>query len=428
VTYIDDADIDIAVADRPLTQPELEALGNARSFMERGGFATSRQSPSFAIELLAGGAVAMLVVGLILAMLRPMQPRPLPASSRPTASPTATPTPSASPTQTTVPLDIIAQLNLGSHYVDAMAVSPNAVWLAIQGVNYGDAGTLIRVDPKTARKTASWTIGGNPAAVAAAGDFVWVANGVSDGSAVLPKQNTVEQFNAATGALVHIYRVNDPRGLVANLDSALVISASNPEQTAISLLAGGFSREIASLPGVLQGTSVSAESGLAECGHQVYMALTNSLATGANAKIYSVPPTGGAVHGIATIASDFAPAMVCDGTSLYLPAPFGKAGQGSLVRVSVSTGAVTTLWQGPGPQAMAVATGRLWITSFVDVAATNESTFLSSLDPVTGVESSTRWFLPAAPNIGDPDLLIPGASGLWTVAGAGNLLLHIAVG
>jgi hypothetical protein len=221
--------------------------------------------------------------------------------------------------------------------------------------------------------------------------------------------------------------VNDPRGLVANLDSALVISASTPEQTAISLLSGGSSQAIASLPGVLQSSSTTAESELSVCGHQVYMALSIASPTGASAAIYSVPPTGGAVRGIATVPSDYAPAMVCDGTSLYLPAPFGKAGQGSVVRVSDSTGAVTTLWQGPAPQALAVAAGRLWITSFADIP-TDESVFLSSLDPMSGVESSTRWFLPAGPNRGDPDLLVPGASGFWTVAGGGNLLLHIAVG
>jgi hypothetical protein len=427
MTLIDDADIDIAVADRPLTQAELEALSNARSFIERGGFTSERRSRSFAIELLASGAVAVLVIGLILALLRPMPARPVPAGSRPTASPTATPEPSTSPTQTTVPLDIIAQLNLGAHYVSAMAVSPDAVWLAVQGVNYGDAGTLIRVNPKTARKTASWTIGGDPAAVAAAGSFVWVANGFGDGSEVLPEQNTVEQFNAATGALVHLYRVNDPRGLVANLDSALVISASTPEQTAVSLLSGGSSQAIASLPGVLQSSSTSAESALSVCGHQVYMALSIASATGASAAIYSVPPTGGAVRGIATIPSDYAPAMACDGTSLYLPAAFGKAGQGSLIRLDVPTGAIATMWQGPAPQAVAVDAGRLWITSFADIP-NDESVFVSSLDPVTGVESSTRRFLPAGPNRGDPDLLVPGASGLWTVAGGGNLLLNIAVG
>jgi hypothetical protein len=157
------------------------------------------------------------------------------------------------------------------------------------------------------------------------------------------------------------------------------------------------------------------------------MALSIASATGASAAIYSVPPTGGAVRGIATIPSDYAPAMACDGTSLYLPAAFGKAGQGSLIRVDVPTGAITTMWQGPAPQAVAVDAGGLWITSFADIP-NDESVFVSSLDPVTGVESSTRRFLPAGPNRGDPDLLITDASGLWTVAGGGNLLLHIAVG
>jgi hypothetical protein len=157
------------------------------------------------------------------------------------------------------------------------------------------------------------------------------------------------------------------------------------------------------------------------------MALSIASATGASAAIYAVPTTGGAVRGIATIPSDYAPAMACDGTSLYLPAAFGKAGQGSVIRVDVPTGAITTLWQGSAPQAVAVDAGRLWITSFADIP-NDESVFVSSLDPVTGVESSTRRFLPAGPNRGDPDLLIPDASGLWTIAGGGNLLLHIAVG
>ncbi len=32
------------------------------------------------------------------------------------------------------------------------------------------------------------------------------------------------------------------------------------------------------------------------------------------------------------------------------------------------------------------------------------------------------------PNRGEPDLLIPDGPSLWTVAGAGNLLLRIATG
>lgn len=74
MTHIDDAGIDTAVASRALTAAEAEALGDARMFMERGGFTTTRLSASLAMELLAASAVAVVVIGLILALLRPVHP------------------------------------------------------------------------------------------------------------------------------------------------------------------------------------------------------------------------------------------------------------------------------------------------------------------------------------------------------------------
>jgi hypothetical protein len=47
---------------------------------------------------------------------------------------------------------------------------------------------------------------------------------------------------------------------------------------------------------------------------------------------------------------------------------------------------------------------------------------------VTGIAMSTRSILPAPSNGGDPNLLIPGDSGLWLVASQGNVLLHVATG
>ena len=74
---------------------------------------------------------------------------------------------------------------------------------------------------------------------------------------------------------------------------------------------------------------------------------------------------------------------------------------------------------------MAVASlgGRIWIAYSDD--ALNQS-FLTSLDPVTGRAAPSRSMLPSPPTTGDPNLLIPGAEGLWLVASLGNQLLHIA--
>jgi hypothetical protein len=390
-----------------------------------GGFTTHRAWRSLAIKLLAVGVVSVVVVGAILALIRPVVP-----ATRDDPSPTVTvpegPTRFAGPPQTTVPLDIIEQLNLGPRAVSAMSVNPGVVWLATQGVTNGVTGTLIRVDATTAHKTAGWTIGGDPVAIAARGQFVWVANGHGDGPRTLPGQNTVEQFNAATGALVHVYRVLDPRGLVANPTSALVISANPGQQTAISLLSAGNATAVTTLPGTLQApvSWLSPEVALAVCPDRVFVALSSELASGANVTIYAMQASGAAVRRVATIPSDYAASMACDTTSLFL---IGAAGNGntSIARVSVADGRVTNLWEGPYPVAVAFLSGRVWITYSDD--ALNESV-LTSLDPATGIAASTRSVVPAPPTSGDPSLLIPGDSGLWLVASLGSSLLHIAAG
>jgi len=389
------------------------------------GLRASSNSRSRPIAILAGGAGAIVAVGLILALARP------PAGTQPAIpSPTPTaleaPTPLPGPPQTVVPLDITAHLDVAPHPVNAMSVNPGVVWLATQGVTDGEAGTLIRVDARSAQRTASWAIGGDPVAVAAAGDFVWVANGFGDGSKALPEQNTVEQFNAATGALVHVYRVRDPRGLVANPTSALVISAGVGQQTALSLLTAGSAQAVATLPGTLNVpvSSLSPEVAVAVCAHQAFLALTEVLTDSSNVTIYSVPPGGGPIRKVATIPNDYEASIACDSTSLFL---LGTAGDGdvSVARVSSADGSLTHLWEGPYPVAIASLSGDVWI-AYADDSL--DKSFLTSLNPVTGIAATARSILPVVPNSDAQGLLIADASGLWLVASQGNQLLHIATG
>jgi hypothetical protein len=369
-----------------------------------------------AILSLAGGASAIVVIGLVLALLRPA----------PDAPPTTTvpPAPTPRPTQTTIALDIADELALGPHEVDAMSVSPGVVWLGTQGVTQGAAGTLLRVDAASVRTTASWAVGGDPVAVAAAGAFVWVANGPGAGSSPLPGQNTVEQFDAASGALVHTYGVADPRGLAANPTSALVMSANADQQTAIHLLTSGNEQLVTTVPGTLNApvSSLSPEVAVTSCSGQVFLALTNLYASSSTVTIYSLQQTGGPVHQVVTILDDYEATMTCDSTSLFL---IGAAGDGdvSVARVTIADGSVKNLWEGPYPVAVAVRSGRVWIAYADD--SLNESV-LTSLDPVTGIAATNRSVLPVPANSTDPSLLIPGDTGLWFAASQGNLLLHIA--
>jgi hypothetical protein len=382
------------------------------------GFRAGSNARSRAIALLAAGAGAIVVIGLILALVRPATvngPTPSPSTSQP-----------PTPTQLTVPLTIAAQLNLGPHPVTAMAVNTGDVWLATHGATAADTGTLFRVDAATAHATASWTVGGAPVAVAASGAFVWVANGSGGTSVSPPGHDTVEQFDATTGALVHLYRVPDPQGLVANPTSAMVVAANNEQQTSISLLSGGSTQLVTTLPGLLSPplSSLSPEVAVSVCADRVFLALTRVVPGASNVTIFSLPPEGGPVRKVATVPYDYEASTACDGTSVFL---IGDAGDGdaSIARVSVTDGSVTNLWEGPYPVSVAFLSGRIWIAYSDD--ALNESA-LTSLDPATGIAMSTRSILPAPSNGGDPNLLLPGESGLWLVASEGNLLLHVATG
>jgi hypothetical protein len=360
------------------------------------------------------------VIGVGLALLRPA-PKAPPAAS-PTPAFELAPTPR--PTQATIALDIADELKLGPHAVNAMAVNPGVVWLATQGVTTGETGTLLRVDASPVHIAASWTIGGDPIAVAAAGAFVWVANGVGDGSGSVSEPNTVEQFNAATGALSHTYRVLDPRGLIANPTTALVISADAGQQSAITLLTSGSEQLMTTLPGTLNVlvSSLTPEVAVAVCSDQAYVALTSVSTSGSKVTIYAVQSGGGPAHIIATVPNDYEASMTCDSTSLFL---IGAAGDGdvSVARVSIADGSQTNLWEGPYPVAVAFLSGRVWI-AYAD-ASLNQSV-LTSLDPVTGIAAPVRSILPVAPDDPNPSLLIPGDSGLWVVASQGSLLLHVA--
>jgi hypothetical protein len=383
------------------------------------GFRPGSTSRSQAIGLLATGAGGVVAIGLILALVRPAPvagPSPSPSTSQ-------APTPPPTPTQATIPLDIAAQLNLGPHPVSALTVNTGDVWLATQGVAIGAAGRLFRVDAATAKETASWSVGGDPVAVAAGGDFVWVANGSGSTSKTSPGHDTVEQFDAISGALLHDYPVSDPQGLVANLTSAMVVAANSEQQTTISLLSAGGVIPVTILPGVLSPpvSTLSPQVAVSICSDRVFLALTTVLTSGSNVTIYALPSTGGPVRKVVTVPYDYEASTACDSTSVFL---IGAAGDGdaSIARVSVADGSVKNLWEGPYPVAVAFLSGRLWIAYSDD--ALNESA-LTSLDPATGVPMSTRSVLPAPSNGGDPNLVVPGDSGLWLVASQGNLLLHV---
>ncbi|MFI5286010.1 MAG: YncE family protein [Candidatus Dormibacteria bacterium] len=422
-------DVDViaeTLTSRPLTQTEEATLARVEQFVSHHDFA-AQQRPRLALEILMAGVVAAVAVTLIVALTHPSLPTPSPAHHTPVPTATVTaspPTPSLSPTLgPTIPLRITQQLSLGRS-ANAISVSPGIVWVAAQGLAYGDTGRLLRVDASSARQTGSWPVGGDPEAVSASGSYVWVANSFGDGSRVLPDQNTVMQFNAVTGTLVHLYRITSPIAMVANGNGALVMSwrtANGP--TDIYLLTAGRSSPVATVPGVLQGTSLSAEAALAVCGGQVYLGVSELSASGAQSiNIYVVRVGGGPVRTIATIQGEQWPAMSCGGNRIYV---FDGAGDLPVV-VNLADGKISTVPGGSGASAAAFESGLIWQLHNTP-GPTVSPGYLTALDPNTGLESSSHLAIPGTAS-SEVFLLAPGAPGLWVVGGNETLLLHVTFG
>jgi hypothetical protein len=410
---------------RPFTQTEEVALARVEQFVAHHDFATQRR-PRLALEILLAGVVAAVAVTLIVALTRPSLPTPSPGHHTPVPTATATatpPTPSSSPTLgPTIPLRITQQLSLGARSANAISVSPGVVWVAALGPVYG-TGRLLRIDASSARQTGSWVVGGDPVAVSAAGGYVWVANSFGDGSLVLPDQNTVMQFNATTGALVHLYRITSPTAVVADGNGALVVSSRTANgPTDIHLLTSGRSSLVATVPGNLHGPSVD-ENALAVCGGEVYLGVSELSASGAESiDIYAVRVGGGPVRTLTTIQGAWEPVMSCDGQWLYV---FDVAGDLPMLVSSVN-GRISTLPEGSGASAVGFESG--FISQLHNAPGPPGSGgYLTALDPNTGLESSSRLTIPGTVS-SDAFLLAPGTPGLWVVGGNKTLLLHVTFG
>jgi hypothetical protein len=120
--------------------------------------------------------------------------------------------------------------------------------------------------------------------------------------------------------------------------------------------------------------------------------------------------------------------MTCDGNDLFF---FDAAGDPAL-RVNTADGSTTTLSEGSGASAAVFEDGLIF--ELRNSQSPVESLgYLTALDPNTGLESSSRLFIPGT-SASELFLLAPdapgasGSPGLWVVGGNEALLLHITFG
>jgi photosystem II stability/assembly factor-like uncharacterized protein len=153
VSSFDDDAFERSLARRPLSSAERDALASARASIARGEFTAAKGSRHFAMELVAAGAAAVLVIGLTLALAHPAPKSPLPAVKHPTASPTTAPTPSPSPSGQPLPTgfqpESVTAISEADFWVLAATecTSSRCASEILQTVNGGRSFHAIRVPP-----------------------------------------------------------------------------------------------------------------------------------------------------------------------------------------------------------------------------------------------------------------------------------------
>lgn len=425
-------DVDViteTLSSRPLSHTDEVAFARVEQFVSRHDFVARRRS-GFAFEILCAGVAAAFVVTLVIALTRHSPLTPSPAHHTPAPIPTATitvtPTPSPSvPLGPAISMSIAQQVSLEGRQANATFVSPTTLWVATISPTYGQAGTLLRIDASSGRQTGAWVVGGDPVAVSAASDYVWVANGYGDGSKVLPEQNTVMQFNATTGRLAHVYPVAGAAAVVADGSGALAVSSGSNGPTGIYRLSAGRSSLVATVPGVLLGPSISAQSALAVCGGVMYVGVSELSAAGApSINVYAESLAGGPAKALATIQGEWEPMVTCDSSAVYVIDATGDA----LLRIDLADGRTSTLAQGGETTAAVFASGLIWeFDTGGSLAAPQALSYLTAVDPSTGIASSSQLPIPGTDS-SSPFLLAEGSSGLWLVGGNETVLFHILTG
>lgn len=295
--------------------------------------------------------------------------------------------------------------------MEALAFGLGVVWIATPGAGAA-AGSLMRVRASDGARLSPWPIGGDPVGLAVGQRYVWVAAGPGDPNVPAASKDTVAQFDASNGALVHLYSVSSPRAIAARQDGALVAAGGvGSAPTTIFQLQDGNAESIAVVPGLLASNPGFSGPSLVVCGSGIYVATSTD---GAVVNIYVTQVGGTGSSKVATIPASGIGTLACSDQTLYLA--IKSPDQGGIFPMSLTD---SVLGEPFGPRDvsdLAVVGGRLWLVDqgFERGAAG----YVNVLDPAADVSLLTFQLPP-----GDSRLLAPQPDGVWLVAG--NQLLDV---
>ncbi len=115
--------------------------------------------------------------------------------------------------------------------------------------------------------------------------------------------------------------------------------------------------------------------------------------------------------------------VTCDSSAVYVIDATGDAP----LRIDLADGRTSTLSDGGGPTAVAFESGLIWEFHIGVSPAAQALSYLTAVDPSTGIASSSRLLIPGT-DASSPFLLADGSPGLWLVGGNETVLFHVITG
>jgi hypothetical protein len=268
-------------------------------------------------------------------------------------------------------------------------VAGGAVWLT-SGASGGETtGRLLKVNTATGALLGTWSVGGDPVAVAVAGARVWVADGAGPRFA---EPNRVIEMDTS-GHRLHTYAVTNPGGLVADGTQAWVAGFDN-NIAQISRLHDGVIEPVTVLPGV-----PTADVPLVRCADDMY-SITGT--TGDSSQLIVTQITADSMaHNFATIDGQTVYGLTCQAPGVIVSADSQIKLHSSVARLT-SAGTSPTVRDLAAPRGRAIAgSSGAWL---VAGGSTDSHDMGSRLDPntlQTGPASDLQGAVVAATADGD---------------------------
>jgi len=309
-------------------------------------------------------------------------------------------------------------VSLGRDFLALAVGAAGQLWLTKDGAPTRQpvVGHLVRV-AASGKVGLDRPVGGGPVALAVAGPYVWVVNGIGDGTTPEAAANTVFQIAPSTGRIVRRYHIDQPYGVTAAGATAWVVAVGQGDVTRVVRLAGttGAVGPRTSLVGTAQ--NIAAPDIVVGATAVYVVALTAEPGQPARDVVYRLDLHTGRVTARQTLPTVGVAALAYGQGALF--AAVHNVTAGGVYRLDGRTLAMRQTITPEAARALATANGRLW--ALFNNGSAPLRAHLTAF-AATGGRGAASVALPS----GNPDLIAADAERVWVAPAGGDSLIEVA--